>query len=66
MLLELSREAPKLVENLAANSAKPVEVRDKTTRKVLLFAADNIELEWPQEKACPDLSDCLNSTYFFS
>jgi hypothetical protein len=42
-----------------------VKVSDKTFKKILEFAADNITLEWPAANAATDLSECLESEYFF-
>lgn len=64
MMRELSREVPQLVERMHATGK--TEVTDKTLRKLLVFAADKIELEWPTTDAITDLSGCLESRYFFS
>ena len=64
MLRELAREAPQLVERLMISGT--TEVSNKMLKKLLVFAADKIELEWPEAPPDVDLSRCLASTYFFS
>lgn len=64
MMRELSREVPQLVERMHATGK--TEVTDKTLKRLLVFAADKIELEWPTAEAITDLSGCLESRYFFS
>lgn len=64
MMRELAREVPQLVERMHATGKS--EVTDKTLKKLLVFAAEKIELEWPTTDAITDLSGCLESRYFFS
>jgi DNA-directed RNA polymerase len=66
MLQEMAREAPRIVERMLESGQMEVKVSDKTHKKLLEFAADEITLEWPTANAAPDLSGCLDSKYFFS
>ncbi|SDH02022.1 DNA-directed RNA polymerase [Propionivibrio dicarboxylicus] len=34
--------------------------------KLMIFASDRIDLEWPSQSALPDLSTCKDSLYFFA
>jgi DNA-directed RNA polymerase len=61
---EQSPEMPQLLERVHA--AGKTQVADKTLKRLLVFAADQIELEWPMTEAITDLSGCLDSSYFFS
>lgn len=66
MLREMVHEAPRIVERMLEIGQTEIKVSDKTLKKILEFAADEITLEWPTANAAPDLSGCLESKYFFS
>jgi DNA-directed RNA polymerase len=67
IMQELAREAPKLIDQLTQNQKHEIKGgKNKALMKLLVFAADKIELEWPMSQGKTDLSSCIESKYFFS
>lgn len=48
MQSELAREVPKLIAQVKEGGTK--SVANKAVKKLLVFAADKIELEWPEDR----------------
>jgi len=65
MINEMSHEAPKLIERLAPKRKGLRAITSPSLKRLLVFAADRIELEWPAAEKPGDLKSVLESEYFF-
>jgi DNA-directed RNA polymerase len=63
MVREFARTGPELIERLPNRR----EVRSRVLKRLLVFAADKVELEWPADVGpSTQLGSVIDSAYFFS